>query len=165
MFNDTGRWKCVISLWCSVSNFENSKITIKTWPFPKAYKGSSWNRLCKKQMLCSLPIQGTQYYYSNKNLTKTYILEVKKKKREKLRERSHDLSKFMKTLYQNGRGRHLIIAGQPWPAFWQASNSTAKHKRRRDNKCSTTEAFLSLYCLPAEGEENQLMQRGHFSVS
>lgn len=29
--------------------------------------------------------------------------------------RSHALSKFMKTLYQKGRGRHLIIADQLWP--------------------------------------------------
>lgn len=64
-------------------NIENSKITIKTWPFPEAsIKGSSWNSMCKKQRLCSLPIPGPQYYYTNKTLTKTYILQIKKKKKE-----------------------------------------------------------------------------------
>lgn len=40
--------------------------------------------MCKKQRLCSLPIPGPQYYYTNKTLTKTYILQIKKKKKRKV---------------------------------------------------------------------------------
>lgn len=125
-------------------NIENSKITIKTWPFPEAsIKGSSWNSMCKKQRLCSLPIPGPQYYYTNKTLTKTYILQIKKKKKEESYVNAAIICQSLWKLYiKMGEGDVSLLPASLGPVFWQASNSTAKHKRRRDNKCFTTEAFL-----------------------
>ena len=161
VFNDPRRRKCVISLKLSVSkwNFEKKK---KTWPVPKANKESSWNVMGKKQnRLCSLPIPGTQYYYAHKSLTKAYILKMKRRKvtwaiARFVRVYENFISKWRRETSHYCRPALACFLTGLKLRRWTRETARQQLPRRR--------GAPSLCRTPAGREENQLTQRGHFSL-